>query len=649
MLFDYSQVTPSSVAADTETTIAQAETIVSKLIAADGPRTFANTMGPLEKISSVMSDLYGQGPFLAHVSADPDILDAARVSQEQHAQWMSDLVYRDDLYKAVAEFAKTPEAKSLTGEPARLLEHNMRTFRLAGHELSPEARQELRDTNKRLVELGVAFSNNLTDYQDYLVVTRPDLDGLPDSYIDQLKPGEEKDTYCVSMDYPDVVPFMESATIRAKRQDLSKKFNSRAVARNRPILEETVQLRRRVAEIFELPSWAHWRMQEKMAKNPEAVDKIYESLRPPLTVAAQIEVAKMSAMLWADEDDTVLQKWDSAYYENLIRQREFGVFSDQIAEYFSLARCVEGMLTITGHVFGLDYECIDETNAWHDDVMLYRVADRASGDHLAYFYMDLFPREGKFGHAAAFDLVHAKHENGVNVRPVSAVLANFTKPTSDRPSLLKHAEVLTLFHEFGHILHMSLAQTQFTDFSGANTEWDFVEAPSQIMEHWCWKPEVLTTFAYHYETHEAIPTELIDQLTAARDLNVAIKTLGQIAYGTLDMAIHGTAAMSLDDALVSATDVTVFSFQEGTFFPASFGHLYGYDAGYYGYLWSEVFGDDMFSEFEKAGVINPEIGMRYRKTILEPNGSKDAVDLLDDFLGRPPSNTAFLKKLGITT
>ena len=158
---------------------------------------------------------------------------------------------------------------------------------------------------------------------------------------------------------------------------------------------------------------------------------------------------------------------------------------------------------------------------------------------------------------------------------------------------------------------------------------------------------MLATFAYHFETGEPIPAETFDQLAAARNLNVAIRTLGQIAYGTLDMALHGTAAMSLDDALQAATDVSVFPLQEGTFFPASFGHLYGYDAGYYGYLWSEVFGDDMFSEFERAGVTNPEIGMHYRKTILEPNGSKDAVDLLDDFLGRPPSNKAFLKKLGI--
>ena len=647
-MFDYSTVTPASVAADTASTIKKAEAVVTRLISVTGTRTFDNTMGPIEEISAVMSDLYGRGPFLAHASADTEVQEAARASEAQHAQWLSDLAYRDDVYAAVASFAATEEAEQLTGERARLLDHNMRTFRMAGHELDPDARQELRETNKRLIELGIAFATNLADYQDHLVVTRDDLAGLPDTYIDQLKPGDAADTYLVSMDYPDVIPFLQSASSRDHRRQLSYKFGTRAIELNRPLLEETVQLRRRVADIFGLPSWAHWRMQEKMAKTPDAVEEMYAGLVPPLTAASQQELAKMAGMLAADEGTDDLKKWDSAYYENKIRENEFGVFSDQIAEYFSLERSLGGMLTITGDMFGIDYELLDNAKTWHDDVISYRIRDRASGDHLAYFHMDLFPRPGKYGHAAAFDLVHARYENDENVRPVTAVLANFTKPSGDRPSLLTHEEVLTLFHEFGHVLHMSLAQTEFTDFSGANTEWDFVEAPSQIMENWCWKPEVLATFARHYETDEPISQETVEQLAAAQYLNVSIAKLTQISYGTLDMSLHGPAKMSLDDALDAAIAVSAFELQEGTFFPASFGHLYGYDAGYYGYLWSEVFGDDMFSEFEKAGVLNPEIGMHYRKTILEPNGAKDAIDLLDDFLGREPSNEAFLKKLGIT-
>ena len=232
---------------------------------------------------------------------------------------------------------------------------------------------------------------------------------------------------------------------------------------------------------------------------------------------------------------------------------------------------------------------------------------------------------------------------------MSAIVANFTKPTANRPSLLQHNEVVTLFHEFGHILHMSLTKADFARFSGANTEWDFVEAPSQIMENWCWSTEVLGRFARHYETGEPIPVDLVNQLVAARDLNVALHNLRQISFGWLDMGMHGPREdRDLDAILRESLAITLFPLQEGTFYPASFGHMMGgYDAGYYGYLWSEVFGDDMFSKFVEGGITSPEVGRAYRSAVLEPNGSKDAAELLRDFLGREPSNEAFLKKLGI--
>ena len=333
----------------------------------------------------------------------------------------------------------------------------------------------------------------------------------------------------------------------------------------------------------------------------------------------------------------------------MLRKTEYGVDPHEVAAYFPLDGVLEGMFQLTGDVFGLAYEEV-EVPVWHEDVVAYEISDRRDGTPLALFYMDLFPREGKFSHAAAFPLVPGRRlPDGSYQRPVSAIVANFTKPGEDRPSLLQHTEVETLFHEFGHILHQTLTRTELATFSGTNTERDFVEAPSQIMEHWTWKPEVLARFARHHRTGEPIPIGLVERLTAARRLNVALSTLRQVQFGLLDLALHGrNATVDLDAAAREAAAVALLPYHEGTFFPASFGHLLGgYDAGYYGYLWSEVYGDDMFSRFEQEGITNPEVGAAYRREILESGGARDGIDHLRAFLGREPNNRAFLRNLGI--
>jgi thimet oligopeptidase len=365
---------------------------------------------------------------------------------------------------------------------------------------------------------------------------------------------------------------------------------------------------------------------------------------------ASEEFATMTDALRAETGDDVLRPWDVRYYDNQLRLTEFGVDPAKVAEYLPLDRVWAGLFDISGDVFGLDYRPVENVRAWHPDVRLYEVRDRATGDLLAYAYADLFPRDGKFTHAAAFPLVVARRDsNGRRTIPISAIVANFTPPAAGRPALLRHDEVLTLFHEFGHILHMSLSMAEFARFSGAETESDFVEAPSQIMEHWAWNAGVLQRFARHYDSGEPMPVQLVDQLIAARNLNVASKVLRQAYFGNLDLAFHGEEEpRDVEGINRTAYAVTGLPFHEGTFFPASFAHLLGgYDAGYYGYLWSKVYGDDMFSRFEAEGVTSPEVGAAYRREILEPNGSADAAALLRRFLGREPSNAAFLRQMGL--
>ena len=649
MLFDYSSVTADSVSDAVETAIAQGELLVARLLAVDGPRTLENTLLPFEEVGRLGMVTFGKGPFLAHVSTGESTREAARTAEERLQKWSLDLISRPDLFEAIRAYADTEEAGNLTGEPARALEHALRDFRLAGHELDDESRMRVQELRSRLVELQVAFAANLAEYEDALEVTAGDLEGLPDSYVARLAPGSAEGTYRVTMAYPDVIPFLENSPRRDLREALAFKFGNRAREANTPILEEALNLRAEIAGIFGARSWAHHSMQTKMAMRPEAVSDFYAALSAPLTAVGRDEVARMGRLLTGQGHDLPVRRWDSAYCHTQQMKVEYGVNPTEVAAYFPLDRVLAGLFDITQKVFGLTYEPV-EARVWHEDVLAYRMVDTSSGNLVAHFYMDLHPREGKFSHAAAFPLVPSGTDlDGAEYRPVSAIVANLTRPSGEQPALLQHDEVVTLFHEFGHILHMSLSRAQLARFSGARTEWDFVEAPSQIMENWCWSAEVLHTFARRHDTGEPIPDDLVTCLAAARDLNIALFNLRQMMLGQIDMDLHASPeSPDLQAVLRDRAKIGLLPHHEGTFMLSSFGHLLGgYDAGYYGYLWAEVFGQDMFSRFAEEGVLSPVVGMEYRRKVLEPGGTKDAYELLHDFLGREPRNDAFLKKLGI--
>ena len=303
-----------------------------------------------------------------------------------------------------------------------------------------------------------------------------------------------------------------------------------------------------------------------------------------------------------------MQVWIGATTTPRFRKNEYGVDPTVVAEYFPLQAVLDGMFDLTSDVFGVAYEVV-EAPVWHSDVLVYKVSDISSTDLIGHFYLDLHPREGKYTHAAVFPGVPGRRlADGSYQTPITAMVCNFTKPTTQAPSLLQHSEVETLFHEFGHVIHDLFGHCELARFSGAYTEWDFVEAPSQIMQHWTWQVEVLQKFATHYKTGEVIPPELVEGLVAARQLNNGIAYLRQTQFGLLDQALHGPEDdKDLDSLTRRATEVSLLPHVEGTFFPASFGHLVGgYDAAYYGYMWSEVFGDDMFSRVRARRDYQPD-------------------------------------------
>jgi thimet oligopeptidase len=653
MLFDYTGVTAESVTEAADAALTAADALVADAVATVVAPSFATTLRPLELAGAEIAIGYGRGAFMARVHPEATVRDAGQAAEERITKWRVTIAFREDVYRAVSAFAATEEAAALTGERRRLLDHWLRDFRRAGHELPADRRAELERLRSRLVELEVNFGRNLDEARDWIELTREELDGLPDDFVERLKPGDAPGTYRVSLDYPEINPFLMEARSRPHREALFRKNWSQAAEVNRPLLVEALEVRRRIAALLGHPTWAHFAMEVKMAADPERVRSFYEELVPHLEAATRRELTTLQAMHQAAGEEGSVQSWDWLYYDTRQAREEHGVDQNVVSEYLPLDAVIDGMFALTGEVFGLEYRRVPEACAWDPSVQLFEIRNKANGTLLAHFYADLFPREGKFGHAAAYPLVigHRRADGGYQ-RPVSVIVANFTPPSGDRPSLLRHGphgEIDTLFHEFGHILHMSLTQAEFTRFSAAETEWDFVEAPSQIMEHWVWEPDVLARFARHFRTGEPIPRELVKSMAASRYLNVGLRGTRQVFLGLMDLALHATEEPpDVDDAIRTTHAVTQLPYPEGTFMLAGFGHVMGgYDAGYYGYLWAEVIGDDMWGRFMREGITSPAVGAEYRRAVLEPNGSRSGDDLVADFLGRPASSETYLRLRGM--
>jgi len=656
MMFDYSAVTAESVTATADEAITRAEALAAVITDPDNPLTFDTVLRPFDEVKNVIRIAESQSAFLRHVHTDPEVRTAATGAYERIQRWHQfpespqsiELAFDTEVNEMVQRYAATDEARSLTGERKRLLEFVQRDLHLVGHHLEPAEQARLREISERLVTLGTRFSQNIAEYRDALLLDQDDTEGLPESYIESLPIDTESGKRQVTMAYPHVTPFQENSARRDLREQLSFKFNNRAVDENRPLLEEAIALRLEAARLLGFDSWADRVLSTRMAGTKDRVDAMYDGLIPALKKKAVTEIERVFGLLESDSGATRVESWDWNFYNNQIRKTDYGVDQVEVADYFPVHAVLGGMFEITGEVFGVSYREIDAPT-WHEEVTVYQLVDTASGEVIGAFYLDLHPREAKFTHAAVFPGTPGKLlPDGSYQKPTCAMLCNFTRPTESATSLLKHNEVETLFHEFGHVLHVLLGKSELAYFSDG-TEWDFVEAPSQIMQHWVWRPEVLQRFARHHRTGETIPNEMVEGLVAARQLNRGMFYLRQVQFGILDQEYHGPDEdKDLEAILRRATEFSMLPFQEGTFFPASFGHLMsGYDAGYYGYLWAEVFGDDMFSRFEEEGVVNPEVGMAYRTEVIGRGSTVDADEMVRSFLGREPSNGAFLRKVGI--
>lgn len=612
-------------------------------------RTFENTIMGYERAFDNYGNALGMSGFLSYVSTDKKFRDAANDLQMQISQYMVDVATRRDVYKAIREYTDTNPR--LDPVQAKLVKEMLIGFKNSGMDLNDADLEKFKALNKEKAEYIIKFDKNIQEYKDPLAVTQEQLKGLGEDYIKKLSKTDDG-KYLVTLDYPDYVPFMQNADDEQARKELEFKFNRRGGQENVELLEKTLTLRREIARLLGYKNHAELRLEDRMAKNPKTVMAFLKDLQKKLKPLGKKEDKEMIAYKNSKtgKNSRTLYSWESGYWSNKFRKENLELDSEKIKEYFPSQVVIDGMLDLFGGVFGITFEPVD-IPVWHPDVKAFKIKDKASGELVAYFYMDLYPREGKYKHAACFGLVEGEEkQDGTYQIPFVAIVANLNKPSGDTPSLLKHSEVETLFHEFGHVLHNALTKAKYSAFSGTSVSWDFVEAPSQMLERWAWDPQVLKKISRHYQTGESLPDDLIKRMIAAKNFGAGGMYLRQDFFAQYDMTLH-TADTTPDTTKLYfelTKKIRGLPLTKGTIPQASFGHIMGgYDAGYYGYLWSEVIAEDFFGEFKKNGIFNPETGLKFRREILEKGGTLDEEKMVENFLGRPADNKPFLKSIGL--
>jgi thimet oligopeptidase len=611
-----------------------------RIVEVDRPRTVEGTLAPYNDLLIAVSQSSAMAGLFSEVHPDEAIREAARTVEQEVSTFVTELQLDRELYDALAAV----DADLLDPEARRFVEHTLRDFRRAGVDRDDATRARIKQINDETTRLGQQFSKHIAEDVRWVeVADEARLAGMPRDWIDAHR--TESGRFRISTDYPDYNPVMMYAEDDDLRRELYVAFRSRGDAHNEAVLRELLILRAEQARLLGKPHWADYVTEDKMmrsgARAAEFIDRIWQLARP----RAERDYDDLLAQRRRDEPAaTRVEDWQKTYLETEVKKARYQVDAQAVRAYFPFDQVLAGLLDITEAIFDLRYVPAEGVARWHDDVRVYDVV--RGGDRLGRIYLDMHPRDGKYKHAAQFTL-----RDGVVGRqlPEGVLVCNFPNPRTDPPALMEHDDVVTMFHEFGHLMHHVLGgHHRWIRHSGVATEWDFVEAPSQMFEEWAWRHDTLARFARHHETGETIPESLVAQMREADKFGLGIQTVQQMFYAALSLAFHTEDPARLDQlATVQRLQrqYTPFGYVDGTRFHASFGHLVGYSAMYYTYMWSLVIAKDLLTPFEERGLMQTEITYRYRDAILVPGGTKDAAELIRDFLGRDFEFDAFQRYL----
>ncbi|WCJ58398.1 Zn-dependent oligopeptidase [Fontisphaera persica] len=653
------ETTPEAVQRAVQQAIAQANARLDAIGKLDRRQlSFANTFRALDDTLYAASLTANRVSLLKETHPQAALREACAEAEKTIQEWWVGLDYREDVYATLQAFADTQPR--LEGEDAKLMAETLRDYRRAGLALPRAQRDEVERLRKELARLMTDFQSNITKARAPVKFTRAELEGVPDLLLQQpgIKTGEDEYTLLANVTFQYQM-VMENCRVEATRRKLTQLRYNLAREANVPLLRQILELRATIAQKLGYATWADYQIEPKMAKNAATARAFLEQLKTGLQPKFEAELKAFQELKARDtgNPNARIELWDTAYYMNQLKKERHAVDAEKLRDYFPYQRVLEGMFAIYQQMFGLRIAEVTPPAKWVDDLKLYAVTDAATGEPLGLLYLDMFPREGKYNHFAHFSLIEGKRlPDGTYQRPVSALICNFPPPSPDKPSLLSHADVETLFHEFGHAMHCLLTRANHARFSGTSVPRDFVEAPSQMLENWVWDKAVLDTFAGHYQDpSRKIPQDILAQLKAAKRATIATYYRRQLTFGLLDLKLHMEIRPGAgQDPVQMANDVfreVFLPVPEDTAFVAYFGHLMGYDAAYYGYAWADAIAADMATLFENSPqrYFDTQLGRKLRDEIYAPGDSRDVNLSIERFLGRPRSLAPFLKELGLET
>ena len=663
----FSTLDPQAMAKECEDLLAESRRQVAVVVADERSPNWSNLMAPLEEIDDKIGRFWAPMSHLHSVLSGDAWREAYSTCLPMLTAYNSEMGQNRPLFERVQAFADGGEFSRLSGPRQQAVRNMLRDFTLSGVALEGDKASRFAEIQQRLSELSTAFSNNVLDATDgweKIIDDASDLAGVPATVLDNLRESAQAkglDGYRLSLDIPTYLPIMQYADNRELREEVYTAYVTRGSAQgpqagkwdNGPLMVEISQLRQEMAQLLGFEHYSDYSLASKMAESSQQVIDFLEELAHASKPVATQDFAELSAFA-AEHGVAELNAWDVPYFSEKLKEASFTLSQEALRPYFPVEKVMSGLFKITGQLFDIEISAHDDADFWHKDAECYRIS--RNGNVLAHFYLDLYARNNKRGGAWMANARGRRVlEDGGVQQPVAFLVCNFSPPTSERPSLLTHNEVTTLFHEFGHGLHHMLTQIDCLSVAGiSGVAWDAVELPSQFLENWCWEKSVIPDISAHYQSGEPLPVDMLDKMLAAKNFQSGMQMLRQIEFSLFDFKLHMQPGISDEagiDSVINAVRDQVAVFQPPAFnrFQNSFSHIFagGYAAGYYSYKWAEVLSADAFSLFEEQGVMNVEVGKKFRTEILERGGSEDADVLFKNFRGRAPANDALLRHSGI--
>jgi len=643
-------ISPARIQTIADEAIAQAKRELDTLSKTPAGNEELETLQTFEEILSLLEEKLNPLAFLKYVSTDKAQRDIADDVEKQLRKFENEVLGRKDLYDVIARLAPVKETFGV--EEQALLKRILDEFRHRGAALEDDERKEFLEISNNITVLESDYNRTLNEETTTLPFTKAELEGVPPDIYEDLE--KEGDTYMLPLDYPVYIPVRTYAKNPETRKRITIAFNNRGGRVNSERLSDALALRDRLAKLAGFSNFAEFQISIKMAKTPKRVLDFLDDLKAKLAPLGHKELDALTKLkareLGVTPDSVTLELWDLFYYHEILMKEKYSVDQNEIKKYFPMERVVAGVLEVYQKVLNLNFVEVQKPNVWHEDVREFKVIDSVTGEVKGVFYLDLYPRDGKYKHYAVFDFLDRRIKNGEVLLPITSMVANFQKPSNSQPSLLTHSEVETFFHEFGHLMHVISNSASYASFGLDGVLPDFIETPSMMFQNWVWKEEILSLLSGHYEDPDKkLPSALLKKLIDGKLLDIGLLQLRQVFFSLIDMIYHiEVPEDTTSEWFKNFRDISLFSHPENTCPEASFGHLMGgYEAGYYGYLWSKVYAEDIFTKFEENGFMDEKTGYEYRLKILAPGGSRDPDELVRDFLGRESNSDAFMKSLGL--